>query len=201
MLDVNITADASWADAAIVGITILILLAAVGAALQVSRQIRQTERHHREQLHSSLRPVLAIPHAESRLNPQSGLPEFMVWIQNVGPGPAMNLVISAWVRIPGHSWDAPGERTAEIDALKSEVDVDQPELTTRAAAIEGASPSKPAILVPIRDVPPADYPAEKGIIIYNVTLQDIFENRLPTKPKEERELGHVEISQQGAWQE
>ncbi|MCH7483611.1 MAG: hypothetical protein IIA90_00505 [Chloroflexi bacterium] len=199
MLDVNITADASWADAAIVGMTILIFFAAVGAAVQVNRQIRQAERHHSEQLHLSLRPVLAIPHAESRLNPQSGLPEFKVWIQNVGPGPAMNPVISAWVRIPEHGWEAPAERSAEIDSLKSQIDVDEPELTARAAAIVRESPTRPAILIPNRAIPVANYADRKGIIIYNVALQDIFENRLPSKPKDERELGHIEISEQGSW--
>ena len=201
MLDVNITADASWTDAAMVGITILILFAAVGAALQVNRQIRQSERQHREQLHFSLRPVLVIPHAESRLNPQSGFPEFVVWIENVGPGPAMNPAIFAWVRIPEHGWDAPAERSAEIDSLKSQIDVDDPELTVRVAAIVSESPTRPAMLVPNREIPAANYSDRKGIIIYNVALQDIFENRLPSKPKEERELGHIEISRQGSWQE
>ncbi|HEY5639081.1 MAG TPA: hypothetical protein VIW01_03445 [Dehalococcoidia bacterium] len=197
MLDVNITADASWADAAMVAITILIFAAAVAAAYQVNRQLRQSDRHHREQLHASLRPVLTIFNVECRLSGSPPVAEFMVWIENVGSGPALNATISAWVRTPQTPWTDLRGRMAEIESLKKAADIDDPDLTVRPAALPGRSDARPFQLIPRRDIVPVDYAGSGAILLYIANYKDVFGLDRPPGDKKDWELGHVQITLPG----
>jgi hypothetical protein len=195
--DVNITADASWADAAMVGMTILIFVAAVAAARQVNRQIGQAERHHREQLEASLRPLLTIFNVECRWASNPPVAEFMVWVENVGPGPALNATISAWVRIPETPWTDLRGRMDEIERLKGAADMDDPDLTVRPAALPGRSDARPYRLIPRRDIESVDYARSSGILLYIANYKDVFGNDRPSGDKEGWELGHVQITPPG----
>ncbi|MBI1886589.1 MAG: hypothetical protein HYS09_09810 [Chloroflexi bacterium] len=189
-----------WTDVATVFVTALLVLAAVAAFLQVERQIRQARKQHRDELRAILRPIVVVPHAEGRTLPgqEVGI-QFKAWLQNVGPGPALNVELRAWPRIPTKVWTDPAGRMNEIEELKTRIGIDDPELSARVGALAAGDPPRAAPLIPIRHVAAEDYPGRKGILIYTVLYQDTFEERYPSKPKTEWKVGHVEVTPEGTW--
>ena len=69
----------------------------------------------------------------------------------------------------------------------------------RFAAIGSGEPPHAAFLVPQVDLPPDDYAAKVGVLIYVAIYKDVFENTFPSKPKAEWALGHIEIAAPGTW--
>ena len=129
--------DVRWTDVAMVVLTVALVAGAFLAAWQVNRQIRQGERQHRKQLHSSLRPIVVIPHSEV-ITTDPHIPRHQsvkAWIQNVGVGPALQVEILGWLRIPLHGWDEPAQREAEIESLKADANIEAPELRGRFGSI------------------------------------------------------------------
>ncbi len=196
MIEVTIN-EITWVDVASLVVTAVLAIGAVGAFWQMNRQIRQAREHHDDQLRASLRPLVVIPHVESRLT--EGRPEFLAWLQNVGPGPALRVEVLAWPRIPSARRDMPTERRREIDRLRASVDIDSPELTARTAGLAPRDKPRGAMLVPEVDVPIADYVGQHGILVYLVRYEDAFENSFPSKPKSEWMPGHIDIAPLGSW--
>ena len=58
-----------WTDVAMVFLTAFVVIAAVAAFVQVERQIREARKQHRDELRAILRPIVVVPHAESRTLP------------------------------------------------------------------------------------------------------------------------------------
>ena len=115
----------------------------------------------------------------------------------MGPGPALNVELRAWPRIPTTAWSDPARRINEIEDLKAGIHIDDAELTARVAALAAGDPARAAPLVPMRDVVADDYPGRNGILIYTVLYQNTFEDRYPSKPTAEWKLGHVEVTPGG----
>ncbi len=200
MIEVTVD-DTSWVDYATLVLTALLVVGAFVAAWQVNRQIRQGERQHSEQLRASLRPLVVVPHAEAittdpRIPPHQN---FKAWIQNIGVGPALQLEILGWVRIPSHGWDEPAQRVAEIERLKSEADIEKPELQGRFGSISCGESPRAGFLVPQAELTADDYAAKAGVLIYIAMYKDVFENAFPSKPRTEWKLGHIEIAAPGTW--
>src|SRR3990170_4619437 len=157
--------DTSWVDVAGLILTALLVAGAFVAAWQVNRQIRQSERQHVEQLRASLRPLVIIPHAEA-LATDPRIPthqNFKAWIHNVGVGPALQVEILGWLRIPSHGWDQPALRVAEIEGLKAEADTEKPELRGRFGAIGSGERPRAGFLVPQVQLAVDDYAAKSGV--------------------------------------
>ncbi len=73
MIEVTVD-DVTWVDVVSLALTALLIIGAFAAYMQMNRQIRQAREHHDDQLRASLRPLVMIPHVESRLT--EGRPEF-----------------------------------------------------------------------------------------------------------------------------
>ena len=196
MIEVTVN-DITWVDVVSLALTALLIIGVVAAYLQMNRQIRQARDQHGEQLRASLRPLVIIPHVESRLT--EGRPEFLAWLQNVGPGPAMSVEVLAWPRIPTSRPDVPNEWRQEVDRLRADVEFDSPALTARVGALAPGHEPRGAMLVPEVDVPIADYVGQNGVLVYIVKYQDVFENSFPSKPQAEWKAGHIAIDAQGSW--
>jgi hypothetical protein len=106
------------------------------AALQHQQQIKQASELHAEQLTSTLRPVVILNHLECGLdNDGRNIRMHMdIWVQNVGPGPAMQVELMGWVRVP-KSRPFDKARPQEIEAIKAAIDVIEPEFRIRLGAI------------------------------------------------------------------
>ncbi len=201
MPEVIVENDVRWTDVAMVVLTAALVIGAFLAAWQVNRQIRQGERQQGEQLRASLRPLVVIPHAEA-LATDPRIPKhqvFMAWVHNIGAGPALQVEILGWVRIPLHGWDEPAEREAEVESLKAEADIEAPELRGRFGGIPFGRQPSPGFLVPQVELAVEDYAAKLAVLIYVAIYKDVFENTFPSKPKAEWTLGHIEISAPGSW--
>ena len=196
MIEITVD-DITWVDVATLVVTVVLAIAAIGAFWQMNKQIRQGRDQHGEQLRASLRPVVMIPHVETRLT--TGRLEIQAWLQNVGPGPALRVEVLAWARIPSTRPDRPKERRREIDQLRASVDIDSPELTARVGALASGDEARGAMLVPNVDVPIADYVGQHGILVYLMKYDNVFENSYPSKPKAEWMPGHIDIAPLGSW--
>lgn len=111
----------------------------------------------------------------------------------------MPVEIRGWIKIPSHGWDEPGEREAEIEKLKLEVDIEAPELRGRFGGMPASERPSRGLLVPQVDLALEDYAAKLGVLIYVAIYQDVFENTVPSKPKAEWKLGHIEMGKPGNW--
>lgn len=177
---------ADWIDVGILITQVGAVLLAGLAFFAVQRQIRDAERHHREQLHGSLRPVITIEQAEL-VRVGNGV-YVEVTIRNVGPGPALDVEITGWVRrlpqqqMPG--WEARPYMDAECRA----VNLDIPELRLRLGALDsGTSYTERLAAEPeLRAVPPGG-----DFLVYFATYRDVFENKFPAKPRSEWHAGHT----------
>ena len=201
MPEVVVNNDVQWTDVAMVVLTAALVAGAFLAYVQIERQIKEGRDQHRNQLRASLRPLVVIPHAEA-LTTDSHIPthqNFKVWFQNVGVGPALQVEILGWVRIPSHGWDEPAQREAEIESLKAEADIEAPELRGRFGGIPFGERPHPGFLVPQVELAVEDYSAKSGVLIYIAIYKDVFENQFPSKPRSEWTLGHIEISAPGTW--
>lgn len=90
-------------------LTLGLLIAAVYGGFKLSEQIRQTERHHTEQLQASFRPLVLIERAFPFSDP--GGMFFGIRMQNPGPGVALDVRVKAWARfIDLHSHPQPVRR-------------------------------------------------------------------------------------------
>lgn len=198
MPDVVVQNDPNWAEIAVVVLTLALAVAAIAAALQVNRQIRQAQMHHDEQLRFSLRPLVVVSRAECLVVTTSS-PQVRVkaWLQNVGPGPALQIRIHAWLRVPDAGWDNPAVRVTQINNLKGSVDLDAPDFTARYSALGGSSSPQDGMLVAEASVGLDVNASGPPILIYMIWYQDTFENNYPRKPSEQwdltRDLGHIEV--------
>lgn len=191
--------DTSWVNIVGAVLTGLLVVGAFVAAFQVNRQIRQGEQQHAEQLKAMFRPLVTIPHAECRLTDGGRQVEFQAWLENVGTGPAINVNVLGWPRIPSTAANRIDEWRAEVDELRAEVDLDSPELIARAAALRAGDQPRGITLSPAAPVPVADYAARHGVILYMVTYSDAFDNHFPSKPRAEWKAGHIAVAPQGSW--
>jgi len=177
-----------------------VAIGVVVAYLQTKQQIKQAAELHAEQLTSTLRPVINLVHLESGLDNYGGgnvLIRMEMWGQNVGPGPALQVEFTGWVRIPkAPPFDK--ARPQEIDEIKAQIDRVNPEFRMRLGAI-GPNQGRRIELAPLLGigVPVADYAAQAGIMVYFFTYEDVFENERPSKPQEQWVLGHETINPRG----
>jgi hypothetical protein len=171
------------------------------AALQHEQQLKQAEKLHRHQLESTLRPLVIVNHLEGGLdNDGRNIRLHMeMWVQNVGPGPAMQVEFAGWVRTPkAGAFDK--ARAKEIEEIKAGIDMTKPEFRVRFGAIGSNQCLGPISLVPEVAVSINDYAEQAGIMLYIFTYQDVFENQRPSKPPEEWRLGHQTFNRRGTWE-
>lgn len=199
--------NVSWVDIANFAVgaaglvfTALLVVGAFLAYTSTKRQIKQTEEHHSEQLKASLRPLVTVPHVECAFAVTASGPqvEFMAWMQNVGPGPALQVEIIAWVGVPAAGWDNPSERRSQVEKLKESVDIARPQLSARVGAYMAGDRS-PAPLIQNIPLEALDYASLSAVLLYTVKYQNIFEDTFPRQPIDDWGLGSVEINPKGTW--
>ncbi len=183
-LPVTLTNGPSWVDVGILITQVLTVVAAAGAYFAIRRQIRDSERHHREQLHASLRPLVVVE--EARIVVSDGGQYIEVTVANAGSGPANHVEVTGWL---GYLPPAlPGvEARVYMDRVDHTVDLDTPELSLRLGAM-GAGSSRTENLTM---APHVQRPPDPGFLTYLVTYTDQFENKFPTKPRAQWFAGHV----------
>ena len=197
----------SWVDVASFAVgaaglvlTALLVIGAFLAYTSTKRQIRQTEEHHAEQLRASLRPLVTVPHVECAFAVTASGPkvEFTAWMQNVGPGPALQVEIIAWVAVPAAGWDNASERRRQVEEFKKSVDVSRPQLSARIGAYMSGDRS-PAPLIQNLPLEALDYASQNAVLLYTAKYQNIFEDTFPRQPVDDWGLGHVDIKPKGTW--
>src|SRR3990172_92926 len=108
-LQVTVDNGGTWVDIAMLVVAILTLATAVAVSVgaflaysQTKNQIKQQSKHHEEQLKASLRPLVAVPHAECVYLFDGALAQMglLAWLQNVGPGPALDVELLGLLRVP-----------------------------------------------------------------------------------------------------
>ncbi len=195
----------TWVEVATLVVGIAVALTASSAAYlaysQTKQQIKQAAHQHKEQLTSILRPVVILNHLETGLdNDGRNVRIHMeMWVQNVGPGPALQVEFAGWVRAP-KAGPFDEARPQEIEEIKAGIDMTKPEFRIRLGAVGSNQCLGPISLVPQVAVPIIDYAEQAGIMLYIFTYQDVFENQRPSKPREEWLLGHQTFNRRGAWE-
>lgn len=173
------------------------------AARQHVTQLTQAASHHTEQLTSMLRPVVVLRQIEGGLwNFGDRVASHIeAWVENVGPGPAMQVTLLGWVRVPdAKPFDA--ARRLEIENMKGEIDIKHPEFTIQLGAIGTNHCLGPISLAPTLpdQVPVTDFAEQAAVMIYIFTYQDVFENQRPSTPPEDWFLGDLTFNKPGTWE-
>lgn len=182
MVSVTITGDPNWAEIAM----LVVQLTAVGAALLAFFQLKTQVRLQREEMHSSLRPLVVVERARYESLPDGWYVN--IEVRNIGPGPAERIEISGWPRV-SKGYSSPQERREEMDAVRREVDIDAPELLLRLGAL-GSGQSRVEKMSIGLAVPPPANPVD-AYLVYFARYSDVYRNRHPLRPRNEWEAGHV----------
>ncbi|HEY8767469.1 MAG TPA: hypothetical protein VIP09_09460 [Dehalococcoidia bacterium] len=183
----------AWSTLATGIVTFLLAIAAVAAALQVERQIKEARVQHREQLHGSLRPVAIVSYVESKVEGTPPTVRIKAKVRNVGSGAALSIGLRAWIRIPKNRWDKVEERISEIDAMKASINIDEPELKFRLSGVGPEEEPDSCFLNQERPLEAKDYPNDEAVLIYRIEFRDVFNNPYPKS----KGLSHIEISEPG----
>lgn len=125
------------ADWWMVGTTFLLLVAATGAWRSAQAQLR-----------SSQRPLVVLSRVQLVRN--AGSLVFLVRIENVGPGPALMVKVSAWPRVPSVLGVPTDARRVDIEQIKLRADVGTPPYVVSQGAI-GPGRNQDAFLKAVRD--------------------------------------------------
>jgi len=121
------------------------------------------------------------------------------WVENVGPGPALQIEFLGWVRVPtARPFDA--TRRDEIERMKAEIDWAKPEFRLSLGAVGPNQCLGPISLAPELKTPLLDFDQQAAVMLYFFTYQDVFENRRPSKPAEEWFLGDLTFNLPGTWE-
>ena len=116
MISVVIGGDPNWADVAMLAVQTAGLIAAGLAYLQLKAQVRL----QRDEMHSSLRPLIVVQRA--RLETLEDGVYVQVRVQNVGPGPAAGIEVRGWPRVIANARN-PDEGRSEMDAARKSVEL------------------------------------------------------------------------------
>jgi hypothetical protein len=142
---------------------------------------------------ASLQPVVVIEQSW----PNPGIGGFQIRVRNVGPGPAMNVVVSGWARGTKTNPDTISqERIDEIEASKKTVNIDSPAVRGRIGAL-GPMQSKDIELRPVLGSGDLDRVTEGfinagGILLYTISYRDVFDIKFPRKASlAAADLGHI----------
>jgi hypothetical protein len=187
-LPVTLTNGPSWVEIGLLITQVLTVVAAVGAYFAIKRQIDDSERQHREQMHASLRPLVVVESA--RIVTFNMHPYIEVKVVNAGSGPARDVEVTGWLghfpipQMPG--WDA----RPFVDESRRAVNLDVPELRLRVGAMGAGSSRITNMAIEPRL---EGTPAGADFLMYLVTFRDQFENEFPSKPRPEWLPGHTLI--------
>lgn len=212
--DVIVENAVTWVEVAGLAVGVAVAVGAFLAYFQTKRQIREAARqheqqlsqaatHHSEQLTSMLRPVVALRHLEGGLDKYGDMVRAHIdaWVENVGPGPAMQLEFFGWVRIPKAK---PFETTRrrEIEEMKAQIDRSKPEFNIRLGAIGPNRCIGPVSLAPSSEVQvtAVDFAEQSAVMIYIFKYHDVFENQRPSKPIDDCDLGDLTFNKPGTWE-
>ena len=163
-----------------VGITFLVFIAALIAWRTAQMQLR-----------SSLRPLVVL----NRVALDADHLRFLVAVKNIGPGPALNVKVRVWPRIPSVKGNPSEARLREIEAIKRRVDLKAAPYFVALGAL-GPMDEQPAFLKRVGDVGAdgsvdAGFFGVGGVILYTIAYQDVFGTTFPRKRRlTGQDLGH-----------
>jgi len=167
-------------------------LVTVLAALLAYFQLRRQVALQRQEMQNTLRPLVVVQHA--RFVGRANGYFLRVHVQNVGPGPALDVEIFGWPR-PLRGPNVAPEVRAEADTVAQEINdhIDEPELLLRLGAL-GPRQEKTEYMALATNTPPDDPPPYRGMYYYIVKYRDVYDRTYPTKPHRDWKVGHVGMS-------
>ena len=197
-------------------VSAVVAIGALGAACfayrQLKRQIAQADRQHKEQLgvqrtqhrqqvESSLLPKVLVAHFELERN--GGDTFIAVWLANVGPGPALAVTVSAWLRVVEPS--EVRRYRSDVDSAATEILSQPVEFSVRLAALAATSAKDAVLLTANADALQSVAPPSQGArstLYYAVQYKDVFGTEFDTwRPRDRAEAraGHVIAQPPGTW--
>lgn len=205
---IQIQTSPSWVEIGVLITQVATVLGALFAYLAIRVQIRDSERHHleqlaaledqiqdaqnshREQLAGAARPLVMVQRA--RVAGIQGAQYVEVDVRNVGPGLAKDVQILGWARSLPSEHMSPPDARSYMDNERSQVNLDEPELRLRLGALApGDASTHPMALEAAEDL--GTEPDSVRFLVYLSQYRDVFENEFPSKPRDEWQAGHVMV--------